>query len=159
LEPEEWLALSAFVRYDSVFLDASVELVPNWVRAGVLDPHLRREVIAALRLFGAEIYWTPGAHDTYFSLARILHELSELRPAIASYVLSIETVGPSVGTYVNLALALRALRRRPEALESLRDALALDPSDVVARGWLGRIELELAGQLPTDPGPPDAGGQ
>jgi hypothetical protein len=154
LDPEEWLGLSAFVRYDSVFLDASTDLISRWVQAGILDPEIKREVIATLRLFGAEIYWTPGAYDTYFSLATILHELGELRAAVAAYVLSIETVGPSVDAYVNLALALRALDRRSEAMESLRDALALDPSHVVARGWLGRIELELAGQLPANPPPP-----
>jgi hypothetical protein len=151
LAPEEWLALSALLRYDSLLLGSSTELISAWVQSGALRPHLRTEILGVLRLFGAEIYWTPGAPDSYFDLATMLQELGEFKAAVASYVLSIETVGPSTAAYINLAQALRALDRRPEALEALRDALALDPTDIVARGWLGRIELELSGDLSPDP--------
>jgi hypothetical protein len=151
LDPEEWLAIAARGRYDNRFLDASVELFPRWMRDQAVPPEIRRELVNALRLIGAEVYWTPGAPDTYFNLAIALHHLGELKAAVASYVLSIETVGPDPATYINLALALRGLHCRPEAMEALRDALAMDPSNVTARGWLGRIELELSGELPLSP--------
>jgi Tetratricopeptide repeat len=157
LDPEEWLAVASLGRYDTRFLDASVDLFGRWVRAEVLPPALHREVVTALRRFAAEIYWTPGAPDTYFNMATALAALGELKAAVAAYVLSIETVGPAVETYVNLAIMLRALDRRSEALEALRDALALDPSHVTARGWLGRIELEMTGELPRTPTKPAAG--
>jgi len=151
LEPEEWLAVANLSWYDTRFLDASVDLFGRWVRENALPPALHREVVSALRLFAAEIFWTPGAPDTYFNMATALATLGELKAALASYVLSIETVGPAAETYVNLALTLRALDRRCDALEALRDALSVDPSHVPARGWLGRIELEMSGELPRTP--------
>jgi tetratricopeptide (TPR) repeat protein len=148
LAPEEWLPLASLGRYDSLFLHASTETISRWIREDLLRPPLKLELVGVLRRFGAEIYWTPGAPDAYFDLATVLHELGELKAAIASYLLSLETVGPSVETYIYLALALRLLGRGEAAMEALRDALAVDPSHVVARGWLGRMELELSGQLP-----------
>ncbi len=148
LEPEDWLALASLGRYDSIFLHASVATISRWIRDDRLRPQVKRELIAVLRLFGAEIYWTPGAPDVYFDLGTVLHELGEIRAAIASYLRSLETAGPAVETYINLALALRTLGRGEAAMEALRDALGVDPSHIVARGWLGRLELELSGQLP-----------
>jgi tetratricopeptide (TPR) repeat protein len=148
LEAEEWMAMSSLLRYDSTFFTASVDVILGWIREDKLRPPVKRELLAVLRFFGAEVYWTPGAPDTYFDLGVVLQELADLKAAIASYVRSIETVGPSVETYVNLALALRALDRRADALEALRDGLAVDPTHIVARGWLGRIQLEMAGELP-----------
>jgi hypothetical protein len=151
LGPEQWLAIATMLRYDSRYLDASVDLVGRWVEQDLLHPRLRQDVMAALRLFGAEIYWTPGSNDSYFNLGTILLELGDVKAALASYVLSIETCGPAAATFVNMALALRALDRRPEALEALTDALEVDPTSVSARGWLGRIQLELSGELPINP--------
>jgi hypothetical protein len=150
LGPEEWLAVASWNRYDGILLHASVDTISRWIRDELIRPPVKRELVAALRLFGAEMFWTPGAPDAYFDLAIVLHELGELKAAIASYVQSLETVGPAVETYVNLALALRALDRGEAAMEALRDALALDPTHVVARGWLGRLELELSGRLPAN---------
>jgi tetratricopeptide (TPR) repeat protein len=157
LEPEEWLAVANLGWYDTRLLDASVDLFGRWVRQKLLPPALHREVVTALRRFAAEMYWTPGAPDTYFNIATALAALGELKAAVAAYVLSIETVGPAAETYVNLALALRALDRRSDAVEALRDALSVDPSHVTARGWLGRIELEMTGELPLTPPKPATG--
>jgi hypothetical protein len=151
LTPNEWIGLAALFRYDSRFLEASADTIRRWVQNALIPASIREPILVALRNFGLEMYWLPGAPDSYFTLGSILQDLGEMKAAIASYVKSVETVGPTAETLTAMGIALRALDRRSEAAVAFGEALDADPTHVVARGWLAQVQLELDGQV-VDPG-------
>ncbi|MDP9074945.1 MAG: tetratricopeptide repeat protein, partial [Actinomycetota bacterium] len=144
LQPEQWLALAALLRYDPRMLDESVTLVTAYASSGVLTAHQRRELMMALDRLADNTYWLPGQADTVFNIGVILHEFAEVEAAIAMFIRSLEAAGDSAETLFSLGLCQQSLGRHAAAVDSFRRALALDPRHVLARGWIAQIQADLS---------------
>jgi tetratricopeptide (TPR) repeat protein len=145
LEPEQWLALAAMLRYDPRLVDESVGLVTGFVSSEKLSPRQRQELVAALLHIADNTYRIPAAPDTLFNVGLILDEMDETELAIGMFTTSLQTMADAPETQFSLGLCLQSLGRYDEALDSFRRVVELDARHVLARGWIAQIEADQGG--------------
>ena len=114
LEPEQWLALAAMLRYDPRLLDESVGLVLGFASSNSLTPRQRQELVDVLSHMADNSYWIPAVADTLFNIGLILDEIGETEAAIGMFTTSLHTRAGAPETHFSLGLCQQSLGRTPE---------------------------------------------
>ena len=135
-----FLDLAAAGSFDPVLFDGMVEALQAELRAGVHPPELWEQLVEILDRFVGNVFVTPGGADTVFHIASLLQELQDYPRALAFYAQSAALFGETPATLYNMGVCSYLAGDADEALARLSRVVALDPSHVLARGWIAQIE-------------------
>ncbi|MFN3076001.1 MAG: tetratricopeptide repeat protein [Alphaproteobacteria bacterium] len=142
-----FLALAAAGRWDPVLLDGSLEFLLTAYRDRSYLPEEWERLAAVLGRFAENVFVTPGATDTYFSIGMLLQEMGAYAEAIGWFQRSVTSFGETVATLYNLAVCHTFTGETDTALGLFHRVVALDPRHVLARGWMAQVTYDAAVQI------------
>lgn len=143
-----FLELAAAGSFDPAVFDAMVGLLMAEYAADLYPPELWDELIEVLDRFADNVFATPDGSDTFFNIAGLLQHMGRYGPAIDFYQRSQALFGETSAGLYNIGLCRWFTGDEAGARADLARVLALDPSNVMARGWLAQIEHESASAAP-----------
>lgn len=146
-----FLDLAAAGSFDPALFDGMIEVLQTELRAGLHPPELWEQLVEILDRFVGNVFVTPGGADTVFHIASLLQELQDYPRALAFYEQSARLFGETSATLYNMGVCAYLAGDTEDALSRLARVVSLDPSHVMARGWIAQIEHDRAA-----PPPPDA---
>jgi len=139
-----FLDLAAAGSFDPVLFDGMVEVLQAELRAGIHPPELWEQLVEILDRFVGNVFVTPGGADTVFLIASLLQELQDYPRALAFYEQSSRLFGETSATLYNMGVCRYLAGQADEAVALLERVVALDPTHVMARGWIAQIAHDLA---------------
>ncbi|HEX4961718.1 MAG TPA: SAM-dependent methyltransferase [Thermoanaerobaculia bacterium] len=110
------------------------------------QPYAVHRLAENAQQIAGNFYFVPGATDSLFNLGMLLQEVRLYAEALEYYEASIDYFGRTDAVLYNMGLCCHALGRRDEALAWLREAVAITPNHVKARGWISLIADEGAAE-------------
>lgn len=153
LTVETLLTFAASTRWDPHVFDNSIDFILQQIRAGRVPPATLADLWAVVEKFAGNFFYSPGARDTFFNAGMLSQELGRYDSAVDFYGESVRYFGKAASTLYNMGVCHYFMRDYGAALQLLREAVALDPQYIMARGWIAQIEHELAAQEVALPGP------
>lgn len=150
-----FVELAAAGSFDPTVFDAMFELLMAEHASGVYPPALWDELVEMLDRFADNVFATPEGPDTWFNIGSLLQQMQHYERAIAYYRRSEALYGENSPCLYNIGLCRWFTGDEAGARADLARVLELDPSNVLARGWLAQIEHEAASAA----APPAAEGQ
>lgn len=145
-----FLDLAAAGSFDPVLFDGMIEVLQTELRAGLHPPELWEQLVEILDRFVGNVFVTPGGADTVFHIASLLQELQDYPRALAFYEQSARLFGETPATLYNMGVCAYLAGDTESALARLARVVALDPSHVMARGWIAQIEHDQMTPPPPD---------
>jgi Tfp pilus assembly protein PilF len=100
------------------------------------------ELDAAHEHYRKALEMEPSSRPALIGIARLHHRAGKLNEAIAAYQHAARTVGNDPVILNDLALCLTHARRHPEAIETLRAAVAAKPDSLLYRNNLAAVLVE-----------------
>lgn len=128
-----WLNVT---HWDPEVFNQQLDLVLALVAEG--DACFLRDLAEGIPRVAEQAYQVPGAPDTMATLGRVLQEMERFEEAIACYERSRRTCGDTPAVLVGLGVCQLFLERYAPAVEMFEQAVAQDPDDLMARGWLSQ---------------------
>lgn len=138
------LSIIKLMEWDPAIFDGLYDaLLACLPRAGNNE---KTDLLTALPLIAARRYPLPGSADTLFRIAHLLQTMGHHPSAIELYLARIEERGESPETCYNLGLCYIAQQQSELAKAAFLRASELDPSLLVAQGWLYRLQHGIESQ-------------
>jgi tetratricopeptide (TPR) repeat protein len=117
------------------------ELIPRLLQSA--PPYAIRDLSEGMEEIAANTYLTPGGFDTFASVGLFFQDLNEHAKALSYYHRSREHFGQRTTTLYNMGVCHVALGERDLALQMFESVMALDPEDIMARGWVSKLREEI----------------
>lgn len=151
-----FLELAAAGSYDPSVFDSMVSLLMAEYASGVYPPALWDELVEMLDRFADNVFAIPEGPDTWFNIGSLLQQMGRYEQAIGYYRRSEALYGENTPCLYNIGLCRWFTGDEAGARADLSRVLVLDPSNVLARGWLAQIEHERAKTSAAAPAAPPA---
>jgi tetratricopeptide (TPR) repeat protein len=106
-----------------------------------------RDLIDIMHLTAGNFYNFPGRSDTLACVGIFFQELGDLETALHYYEKSLEYFGRTVTALYNSGLCWQRMNQPDRALALFREAVALAPDNILARGWIHRLSEAASSDL------------
>jgi hypothetical protein len=146
-----FVELAAAGSFDPSVFDSMFELLMAEYASGVYPAALWDELVEMLDRFADNVFAIPEGPDTYFNIGSLLQQMGRYQRAIDYYRRSEALYGENTPCLYNIGLCRWFTGDEAGARGDLARVLELDPSNVMARGWLAQIEHERAKPAPPRP--------
>jgi len=104
------------------------------------DDIVRQSLKAGMPKILANIYWMPGAHNSFFDIASLFHAIKDYNQALECYHKAVKHFGGSLAIYHNMALCYYFQGDEKQALDYFKKAIAYDANSTVTREWIEKLE-------------------
>ncbi|MBD2212734.1 SAM-dependent methyltransferase [Nostoc linckia FACHB-104] len=131
-------------QWDTHVFDSSIDIIIEQLRSGYASLLVVSDLMTIMDRIAENFYFKPYSIDTFFNIGLFFQEIREYEKALHYFHQSIHYFGENEITLYNMGLCHYFLGETERALEMFGTAIKINPTYIMARGWISQIEAEKA---------------
>ncbi len=139
---EMLLTFLSTTQWDTHVFDSSINIILEQIRSGYASILVVSDLMSIMEKIADNFYYKPYSIDTLFNIGLFFQEIREYEKALHYFAQSIHYFGENEITLYNMGLCYYFLSETEYALEMFRFAIKINPTYIMARGWISQIEAE-----------------